>query len=90
MHGWAWSESIEVACRESQGRNGVNVRKEGQLWRLVTLCWEEIVTAWMGVSSTEKTVTNTDLTRVTVKTWSQMQTVIMGHVGLMDGSQVMI
>ena len=42
----------------------------------------------MGVSSTEKTVTNKDLTRVTIKTWSQMKTVTTGCVSQIDGSQV--
>ena len=44
----------------------------------------------MGVSSTEKMVTNKDLTRVMVKTWSQAQTVTVEHVGQMDGNQIMI
>ena len=42
------------------------------------------------VSPTEKTVTNKDLTRVMVKTWSWMQTATTGHVGQMYGNQIMI
>jgi len=44
--------------------------------------------AWMGVSPTERTVTNKDLTRAMVKTWSWIQTVTMGHVGWGDGCYV--
>ena len=42
----------------------------------------------MGVSPTEKTVKNKDLTRATDKTWSQMQTVTMGWVSWMDGNRI--